>query len=66
MTRSSTQKEAMGKFDLDQIRVAKIPGGMISKSFVVDGMVVPRSTMGNEKKKLKVNSRQFFCVGVLS
>jgi len=41
------------KFDIEKIRVAKIPGGSISKSFVVDGMVATRDVMGTERKKEK-------------
>lgn len=38
---------------MDHIRVAKIPGGSLAKSFVVEGMVVPRDTLGVEKRKTK-------------
>ncbi|CAD7937136.1 unnamed protein product [Amoebophrya sp. A25] len=41
------------KFEMDNIRTSKIPGGSLSKSFVVDGMVIPRDTLGVEKKKTK-------------
>lgn len=37
----------------DCVRIAKVPGGSLKKSFVVDGMVVCRDTMGAEKKKVK-------------
>ena len=42
------------QFELDSVRVQKIPGGQLSKSFVVDGMVIPRDTMGVIKDKEKV------------
>ena len=44
-------KEIPDKFELDSIRTCKIPGAQLGKSFVVDGMVIPRSSMGNEKQK---------------
>lgn len=40
-------------FDIDSLRTCKIPGGALSKSFVVEGMVIPRDTMGVEKSKEK-------------
>jgi len=40
-------------FELDNVRTSKIPGGSLAKSFVVDGMVVPRDALGVEKKKYK-------------
>jgi T-complex protein 1 subunit theta len=49
---TASSKEG-AKFELDHVRVCKIPGGQLSKSFVVDGMVVPRRTMGTERNKYK-------------
>lgn len=54
---SSTSKTAgddgsQRAFDIDSLRTCKIPGGQLSKSFVVEGMVVPRDTMGVETCKL--------------
>lgn len=42
--------------NLDNIRVAKLPGGALNQSYVVPGMVVTRDTSGtiNEKKNCKV------------
>jgi len=45
--------EETKKFELDNVRTSKIPGGSLSKSFVVDGMVVPRNTMGIVKEATK-------------
>lgn len=45
--------EESKKFELDNVRTSKIPGGSLSKSFVVDGMVVPRNTMGITKEATK-------------
>lgn len=44
------------KFDTDSIRVTKIHGGNLRKSFVVEGMAIPRNTVGVEtfKEKAKV------------
>jgi T-complex protein 1 subunit theta len=44
------------KFDIDNVRVTKIQGGNINKSFVVEGMAVARMTSGTEtcKEKAKV------------
>jgi len=44
------------KFQADSVRVTKIHGGSIHKSFVVDGMAIPRESTGveNYKEKAKV------------
>lgn len=44
------------KFEVDNIRVTKVQGGNINKSFVVDGMAIPREPAGVEncKEKAKV------------
>merc|ERR1719316_736382 len=44
------------RFECDNVRVTKIHGGSIQKSFVVEGMAIPRSTVGVEtfKEKAKV------------
>jgi len=43
-------------FDLDNVRVTKVHGGSINKSFVVEGMAIPRGCSGVEtcKEKAKV------------
>eukprot|EP00392_Amoebophrya_sp_AT5.2_P011064 g11139.t1 len=46
-------QSAGARFEMDHIRMAKIPGGSLAKSFVVEGMVVPRDTLGVEKRKTK-------------
>ncbi|CAD7923028.1 unnamed protein product [Amoebophrya sp. A120] len=51
LAKAVVQVTRVSKFEMDNIRTAKIPGGSLSKSFVVDGMVVPRDTLGVEKKK---------------
>uniref|UniRef100_A0A0G4FZU3 CCT-theta n=1 Tax=Chromera velia CCMP2878 TaxID=1169474 RepID=A0A0G4FZU3_9ALVE len=40
------------KFDVDNVRVAKINGSSLSNSFVVEGMVVGRPPSGTEQQKL--------------
>jgi len=42
------------KFEVDNIRVTKVQGGNLQKSFVVDGMAIGRDTSGVEKIKEKV------------
>jgi len=44
------------KFDTDSVRVTKIHGGSLQKSFVVEGMAISRDTVGVEtmKEKAKV------------
>jgi len=42
------------KFTSDNVRVTKIHGGSLHKSFVVDGMAFPRGTTGVENCKEKV------------
>jgi len=44
------------KFDIDCVRVTKVHGGNLSKSFVVEGMAIPRGSTGVEtfKEKAKV------------
>jgi len=46
----------LSKFDADCVRVTKIHGGNLSKSFVVEGMAIPRGSTGVEthKEKAKV------------
>jgi len=41
------------KFDNESVRVAKIPGGSVTKSFVVDGMVATKDVMGTFRSKTK-------------
>eukprot|EP00397_Hematodinium_sp_SG-2012_P017446 GEMP01017840.1.p1 GENE.GEMP01017840.1~~GEMP01017840.1.p1 ORF type:complete len:540 (+),score=157.15 GEMP01017840.1:103-1722(+) len=41
------------KFDVDNVRVAKIPGGSLSKSFVIQGMVITRDVITTVRKKEK-------------
>lgn len=41
------------KFDLDNVRVAKLPGAGLEKSFVVDGMCVVHDVLTTCKKKTK-------------
>lgn len=43
-------------FDVDNIRVTKVVGGLLSRSFVVEGMALARSCVGvcQSKKKCKV------------
>lgn len=53
VTRANNTGGASKRFDIDNIRTAKIPGGSLAKSFVVDGMVIPRDTVGVETKKYK-------------
>jgi len=52
-TSKSGEDGSMRAFDIDSLRTCKIPGGGLDKSFVVDGMVVPRSPWGVETKKKK-------------
>jgi len=47
------------KFDVDNLRVTKIHGGNLSKSFVVEGMAIPRETVGVEKFKEKAKVAVF-------
>merc|ERR1719161_122764 len=44
------------KFDTDNVRVTKIHGGSLGKSFVVEGMAIPRGSTGVEtfKEKAKI------------
>jgi T-complex protein 1 subunit theta len=44
------------KFDPDNVRVTKIQGGSLAKSFVVEGMAIPRNQTGveNFKEKAKI------------
>lgn len=45
--------EEKSRFDVDNVRVAKIPGGSLTKSFVIEGMVVTRDVITTERKKEK-------------
>lgn len=46
--------EKLSEFNPDHVRVASMTGsGVFANSHVVSGVVCPRDTMGNEKKKLK-------------
>lgn len=45
--------EEKSKFDVDNVRVAKIPGGSLASSFVVDGMVVTHDVLTTERRKTK-------------
>merc|ERR1719281_1978348 len=48
--------ERMADFDLDNVRVTKVIGGALARSFVVEGMAMARDTIGvpKSKKKCKV------------
>lgn len=41
------------KFEVDNVRVTKVQGGNVNKSFVVDGMAIARSSSGVVKQKEK-------------
>lgn len=49
------------KFDVDNVRVAKILGGSLMKSEVIKGMVVVRKTEGNITKAEKCNVAVYNC-----
>lgn len=47
------------KFDCDNVRVTKIHGGSLQKSFVVEGMAIPRASHGVETNKEKAKVAVF-------
>jgi len=49
----------ISKFDPDCVRVTKIHGGNLSKSFVVEGMAIPRGSTGVETSKDKAKVAVF-------
>ncbi|KAF4670037.1 T-complex protein 1 subunit theta [Perkinsus chesapeaki] len=58
----SVMPEDPKKFNIDNIRVAKLPGcGNIHNSYVVDGMVTTRDTMGIEKHKKNCKVAVYGC-----
>jgi len=54
--------EKLSGFNPDNVRVACMTGsGVFSNSHVVNGVVSPRDTLGNEKRKMKAKVAVFSC-----